>query len=111
MFTPERTLSLSPVRMLLPVSPTIKIELYGIPRLRAGTGRLEVVGNSVGEALVALARLCPMLEGGVLTTGGGCGQVQPAYRLNLNGDRFVSDPATPLADGDTLLIISADVGG
>ncbi len=93
------------------MSCTIQIELYGIPRIRAGTARLEVIGESVGEALEALSRLCPSLEGEVLKTGSGCGHVRPAYRLNLNGDRFVSDPATPLNDGDALLILSADVGG
>ena len=31
--------------------------------------------------------------------------------LSLNGERFVSDRATPLNDGDTLLLLSADVGG
>ena len=33
------------------------------------------------------------------------------YKLSLNGERFVSDPETPLADGDVLLLLSADVGG
>ena len=86
----------------------IQIELYGVPRLRAGTGRLTVAGSSVAEALDALGRLCPPLVDHVLSPDGG---VHSAYRLSLNGDRFVSDPATPLSDGDTLLILAADVGG
>jgi len=33
------------------------------------------------------------------------------YReLSVNGDRFVFNPETPLKDGDTLLLLSADVG-
>ena len=28
-----------------------------------------------------------------------------------NGERFVTDPATPLEKGDSLLILSADAGG
>ena len=32
------------------------------------------------------------------------------FKLSLNGERFVSDPETPLADGDVLLLLSADVG-
>ena len=37
--------------------------------------------------------------------------VHPAYRLSINGDRFVSDPVTPLVDGDALLLLAADAGG
>jgi molybdopterin converting factor small subunit len=88
----------------------IHIELYGVPRLRAGMARVTVEGASVGEALEAIARACPGLAGHVIR-GRGREGLHPAYRLSLNGDRFVSDPATPLADGDTLLLLAADVGG
>lgn len=85
----------------------ITIELFGIPRLRAGLGRLDVAASSVGKALEHLARECPALAGSVIVGD----RVHPAYRLSLNGDRFVDDPATPLAEGDALLLLSADVGG
>lgn len=87
----------------------IQVELYGVARLRAGTGRVAVEGRTVGEALRALGRACPALAGEVLGPGGG--GVHPAFRLSLNGERFVSDPAEPLAEGDALLLLSADVGG
>ena len=48
-----------------------------------------------------------MLDGTVLREG----RLHPAYRVCLNGDRFVSDPETALADGDELLLLAADVGG
>ena len=51
--------------------------------------------------------MCPALDGSVVREG----LVNSAYRLSLNGERFVSDPRTPLADGDVLLLLSADVGG
>ena len=47
----------------------------------------------------------------------GCGdlidgdRLHPSLAANLNGDQFVCDPATPLAEGDRLLILSADAGG
>ncbi len=85
----------------------IRIELYGVPRLRAGTARLTVKGSSVGEAIDALSVVCPALTEHVLQDG----MLHPAYKLSLNGERFVSDRATPLSDGDTLLLLSADVGG
>ena len=87
----------------------IHIELYGVPRLRAGAAKMAVEGESLGEALKALARACPALAGQVIRPEGQ--GVHPAYRVSLNGDRFVSDPAMPLADGDTLLLLAADVGG
>ncbi len=85
----------------------IQIELYGVPRLRAGTARLSVEGASVGAAIDALAAVCPALSDHVFHKG----LIHPAYKLSLNGERFVSDRATPLNDGDTLLLLSADVGG
>jgi molybdopterin converting factor small subunit len=85
----------------------IEIEFYGVPRLRAGTSRLRVEASSVGQALRELAHACPALEDSVLRDG----RIQQAYKLSLNGERFVSDPQTPLTEGDILLLLSADVGG
>lgn len=85
----------------------ITIELFGVPRLRAGLGRLEVDASLLGEALRSLGRACPALEGSVVADG----IAHPAYKVSLNGDRFVTDPLTPLADGDAVLLLAADVGG
>jgi molybdopterin converting factor small subunit len=86
----------------------ITIELYGVPRLRAGTGRVTLAeAATLALALDALGQTCPALDGTVIHSG----RVHPAYRLSLNGDRFVSDPETPLSDGDVLLLMAADVGG
>jgi molybdopterin converting factor small subunit len=38
-------------------------------------------------------------------------RLHPAFVANLNGDRFVCDPRTPLTGGDAILILSADAGG
>lgn len=85
----------------------IAVELFGVPRLRAGTGRVEFPASTVAEALRGLAAACPVLDGSVIVGGG----VHPAYRLSLNGDRFVTDPTTPMADGDCLWLLAADAGG
>ena len=85
----------------------ITIELFGVPRLRAGTGRVELEAVDVGSAILGLGRACPTLVGSVLDGG----TVHPAYKLSLNGDRFVDEPATALVDGDVLLLLAADVGG
>jgi molybdopterin converting factor small subunit len=89
-------------------SRTITVELFGVPRLRAGTGMVRVEASDVGQAIRALGGACPALVGSVIDAVGG---VCAAYRLNLNGDRFVDDPATPLEPGDALILLAADVGG
>jgi molybdopterin converting factor small subunit len=86
---------------------SLTIELFGVPRIRAGSPSVTLSASCVGEALRELARICPTLDGSVVRDGA----IHPAYRLSLNGERFVSDLATPLADGDVLLLMSADVGG
>ncbi len=88
--------------------PQVHVELYGVPRLRAGTGQVTVQAASIGEALHALARACPALVNTVLSADG---PLSPAYTLNINGQRFATDPATPLSDGDSLILLAIDVGG
>ncbi|WP_435010933.1 hypothetical protein P12x_002223 [Tundrisphaera lichenicola] len=85
----------------------IKVELYGVPRLRAGTGLVSLEAADVGSAMIELGRACPALEGSVLMGD----RVHPAYKLSLNGDRFVDEPGTALLEGDVLLLLAADVGG
>jgi molybdopterin synthase sulfur carrier subunit len=85
----------------------IAIEFYGVPRLRAGTGSLQLEASTVGQAILELGRACPALESSVLRPD----LLHAVFKLSLNGERFVSDPETPLSDGDVLLLLSADVGG
>ena len=57
--------------------------------------------------MTALAAQCPQLSGCVVVGGWHL----PAYRLSLNGKSFVTDPATRLAAGDSLVLLAADAGG
>ena len=82
------------------------VEFLGIPRERAGISELEVDAATLGQLLGALVTRCPAL-GALMTVDG----LHPSIVANLNGDAFVSDLATPLAEGDHLLILSADAGG
>jgi hypothetical protein len=41
----------------------------------------------------------------------GTDRLHPSFVASLNGDRFVTDPATPLGENDCVLILSADAGG
>ena len=85
----------------------ITIELFGVPRLRAGTRSLRLDAQTLRAALDGLGHALPVLDGTVICEG----RLHPAYRVCLNGDRFVSDPETALADGDVVLLLAADVGG
>jgi molybdopterin converting factor small subunit len=82
------------------------VEFLGIPRERAGISELEIDADTLGELLGTLAERFPQL--GELITAG---SLHPSMTANLNGDEFVSDPGTRLAEDDHLLILSADVGG
>ena len=82
------------------------IEFLGIPRERAGLSEIEVDATNLGQALIRAAERLPRLND--LIQGD---RLHPSLAANLNGDQFVCDPATPLADGDRLLILSADAGG
>jgi molybdopterin-guanine dinucleotide biosynthesis protein A len=85
----------------------ITIELFGVPRLRAGFSRMSVEAATLGDALLALGRAAPALVGTVLDGAG----LNPAYTVSLNGDRFITDLSTPLGTGDSLLLLAVDVGG
>jgi molybdopterin converting factor small subunit len=90
---------------------SIRVELYGIPRSRAGVAEVTLLLDSqtltLGDVLRELADRFPELveeciDGERLHTG---------YTASVGGDRFVSQPDTRLNAGDCLLIMSADAGG
>ena len=86
---------------------TVTIELYGIARLRAGCAAVEVTAGDLSEVLGALVQRCPTLEPEVVCEGLLC----EGFLAARNGERFLSDASSPLAAGDTLLIVSSQSGG
>lgn len=82
------------------------VEFLGIPRERAGLSELEIQASTLGQALASLSTRLPRLSDLMIGES-----LHPSIVANLNGDRFISDPSTPLAEGDRLLILSADAGG
>ena len=89
----------------------IIVELFDIPRRRAGTGRvaIEVDGDAVSlsEVLRMLSDRFPALAATCFEGQ----QLRPGYLANVGGKRFLTDPDTRLRGGDALLIMSADAGG
>ncbi len=86
---------------------TVTIELYEMARRLAGRERVEVEARDLGEALRALGRRHPPLVGPVLAADG----LAPHWRASVGGGRFTTDPATPLAPGDAVILLSALAGG
>ena len=82
------------------------VEFLGVSRERAGVAELDVQADTLGRLLGTLAAEMPGLAELIAVN-----RLHPSLAANLNGDRFISDPDTPLADDDRVLILSADVGG
>lgn len=85
----------------------VTIELFGVPRLRAGREVVAVEAASLGQALAELCAACPALEPSVVERGA----LKPHYRVAINGTLLTADPATKLSDGDVVILLSADAGG
>ena len=89
----------------------IRVEFFGIARQRAGISELSLdlrqATASLGHVLDQVAARLPEL-GRVLVVEG---RLHPSLTANLDGARFVHDPAILIRDGQSLLILSADAGG
>lgn len=85
----------------------MRIELFGIARVRAGAGAVEIEAETLGAALRGLARRCPGVVPDVVCDGA----LAATFLVSLNGERFVRGPQTTLGKGDTLLILGAQMGG
>ena len=86
---------------------TVHVEFFGIPRQRAGVASVDVEADSLGEVVRQLAGRFPRLAKTCLESD----RLKSGYTANINGRSFTTDPATPLNDGDSVLILSADAGG
>jgi molybdopterin converting factor small subunit len=82
------------------------VEFLGVPRERAGVAELDVQADTLGRLLGTLAAQMPALAELIAVD-----RLHPSLVASLNGDRFISDPGTPLGADDCVLILSADAGG
>ena len=84
----------------------MQVEFFGLARERAGIPGVEVQAETLGQLFERLAAQIPSLAEFISAN-----RLQPVFAANLNGERFVSDPAVPLCENDHLIILSADAGG
>ena len=89
----------------------VRVEFFGIVRHRTGTSccELETSKDSLrlSEVLLRLEQQYPALVGDCLEHG----QLRPGYLANLDGEQFITDLDTPVSPGQSVLILSADIGG
>ncbi len=83
------------------------VELFGIPRSRAGVARTTAEGQSLGDVLEDLALRFPGLAEACIDGR----NLRPGFIVNLCGNRFVSDPNTALDIGNVVMLLSLDAGG
>lgn len=88
----------------------IRVEFYGLARQRAGVGEIEIAPAAAGLRLCdVLAEVAGRLPG--LATSIQAGRLDATLAANLDGSRFVTEGGTMIADGQSLLLLSADAGG
>jgi molybdopterin converting factor small subunit len=85
----------------------VAVELFGIPRARAGLAQTSAMGKNLGDVLADLAKKFPPLAESCIDGR----SLRPGFIVNLSAERFVTSPETPLRDGDTVLLLSLDAGG
>lgn len=91
----------------------ITVEFFGIPRQRAGCALLEIAlpeckeSATLADILEILAEQLPDFARDCLIEN----RLKPGYIANISGQQFITDPKATIAEGESLLILSADVGG
>ncbi len=89
----------------------LRVEFYGMARQWSGLSEVQV---DLSSPEVTLRETLKSVAGGWPRFGERClvaGLLHPSLAANLDGERFVADPATLIRDGQSLLILSADAGG
>jgi hypothetical protein len=91
---------------------SLTVEFYGVPRMWVGVSLCALSEKdrprTLGELWPLLAARLPGWRASGLETPS---PVQRTFAVNLDGERFVSDPATSLEGVSSVLILSADAGG
>lgn len=94
-------------RIGLAPTPTISVELFGVPRVLVGTGAVVGSGRTLGALAADLAARYPALGRAVV---GDDGWLVAGYTFVVD-ERFSRDPATPLRDGTAVLLVASAAGG
>lgn len=86
---------------------TIRVEFFGLARRNAGCAAIDVEAATLGEAIESIGGALPAVAASCFAGR----TLKSGYLANLNGKRFTRDPECPLQPGDSVLILSNDMGG
>lgn len=89
------------------VMPQVTVEFFGIPRARAGRAVIVVDAATLEDLFAKLREEVPEFASACMTGVG----LKPEYIVAIDGRRFTSDPAYRLSEGESVQILSADMGG
>ncbi len=88
--------------------PVINVELFGTPRVVAGTRRIEATGSHLGDILQSAVERAPTLRTHITDEQGTW--LNPGYTFVVDG-QFTNDPDTQVtAESDILLVARASGG-
>ncbi|MBM3941931.1 MAG: MoaD/ThiS family protein [SAR202 cluster bacterium] len=90
----------------------IRVELFGLPRLRSGQRMVELLlpaEVSLRDVAPALGQACPALVAHTIRED--LSGPAEGYLFNLNGTRFLTGEQVNLRPGDALLLLSNQAGG
>ncbi len=85
----------------------VVVELYGLPRLRAGAERIELAAGRLEVVLAALALALPGLVPDIIADG----HLTEHALVAIDGRSLIVDPGAEIPDGAVLVMISAQAGG
>ena len=85
----------------------VTVEFYGIPRERIGRAAVAVEAPTIRSLLGSLRERFPDFAASCLIDD----ELRPEFLLSLDGREFTRDPDRPLKDVNSVLILTADVGG
>jgi hypothetical protein len=89
-----------------------KVEMWGLPREVSGLGDVEVQleeDASLQDAIAALKRKVPALEGAVISPGQD--RIEETCAFNINGCFYQNDENVQLKNGDCLKLVTVATGG
>jgi hypothetical protein len=105
--TPSSTPSLASQGTLAPCQ-TLTVELFGVPRLLAGTRSVAASGATLADLAVDLVRCRPELAGSVLNAD--TGWPLDGYSFVVD-EQFTRDRTLPLPPGTSVLLVASAAGG
>lgn len=85
----------------------VVVELYGLPRLRAGAERIELAAGRLEVLLATLALALPGLVPDIIVDG----RLTEHALIAIDGRSLLVDPGAEIPDGAVLVMISAQAGG